>query len=298
MITRRLLLSAPLAQAIAPQVFGAGAKMTLSMHQNSSLGAGYRKSLEGWSRAGIKNAELTSVLLDDFLKTDSLAAARRVVADLGLKAVSCGAVRKLWEPSPDRLMALKELKMRCEQFSSFGIDRIVIPTLAADKVTEDDYKRGVDNMREVGEIVKAYGMTAMVEFIRGTTFIATLPTALKLTREANHPNVRTMIDVYLFWSGLSRFEDLDQLRRGEVMHIHWSDVPDMPRELLDTTTRVIPGEGVAPLARILHKLAEKGYSGPASVELFYPKYQQADPYELARQIRERAEPIMQKAAVL
>ena len=132
MITRRLLLSAPLAQAIAPQVFGAGAKMTLSMHQNSSLGAGYRKSLEGWSRAGIKNAELTSVLLDDFLKTDSLAAARRVVADLGLKAVSCGAVRKLWEPSPDRLMALKELKMRCEQFSSFGIDRIVIPTLAAD----------------------------------------------------------------------------------------------------------------------------------------------------------------------
>ena len=46
------------------------------MHQNTSAGAGYRKSLEGWSRAGIKNVELTNTLLDDFLKTDSLPAAR------------------------------------------------------------------------------------------------------------------------------------------------------------------------------------------------------------------------------
>jgi len=97
---------------------------------------------------------------------------------------------------------------------------------------------------------------------------------------------------------LSKFEDLDKLRPGEVMHIHWSDVPHMPRALPDTTSRVIPSEGVAPLARILRKAVEKGYIGPASIELFYPKYQQADPYELAPQIRERSEPIMQMAVVL
>ena len=106
-----------------------------------------------------------------------------------------------------------------------------------------------------------------------------------------------MIDVYLFWSGLSKFEDLDQLRPGEIMHIHWGDVPDMPRELLDSRTRAIPGEGVTPLVRILRKLAEKGYSGPASVELF-GQHQQADPYDLARHIREKAEPIMRQAGVL
>jgi sugar phosphate isomerase/epimerase len=298
MITRRSVLSASLLPAIVPGTFAAAGKMNLCIHQNTSLGAGYRKSLEGWARAGIKTVELTTALLDEFLKTDTLAAAQRVVSDLGMKAVSCGAVRKLWEPNPERAAALVELKTRCDQFSPFGIDRIVIPSLAADKVTEEDYKRGVDNMREVGEIVKPYRITAMVEFIRGTTFVATLPTALKLTREANHPNVRPMIDVYLFWSGLSKFEDLDQLHQGEVIHIHWSDVPDMPRELLDTTTRVIPGEGVAPLARILRKLADKGYAGPASIELFLPKYQQADPYELARHIREKSEPIMRQAGVL
>ena len=298
MLTRRDVLLTPLALAAVPRTILAAGKMTLCIHQNTSLRAGYRGSLEGWARAGIKHAELTSQLLDEFLKTDSLAAARRVVSDLGMRAVSCGGERGLWEPNPDRLPALDRLKARCEQYSYFGIDRMVIPTVTTQKFTLDDYKRGVDNMREVGETVKGFRMTAMVEFIRGTSFIATLPTALKLTREANHPNVRPMIDVYLFWSGMSQLGDLDQVRPGEIAHVHWSDVPDVPRELLDALTRAIPGEGVAPLARILRKLSEKGYAGPASVELFSPEHQQADPYDLARRIRLKAEPIMRQAGVL
>jgi 2-keto-myo-inositol isomerase len=106
-----------------------------------------------------------------------------------------------------------------------------------------------------------------------------------------------MLDCYHFWSGLSKFEDLDLLRPGELAHVHFQDVPDMPRELLDTTTRIIPGDGIAPLRRILHKLSEKGYAGPLSVELFLPEFQKADPYETARRIREKAEAVMRQAGV-
>jgi 2-keto-myo-inositol isomerase len=74
-------------------------------------------------------------------------------------------------------------------------------------------------------------------------------------------------------------------------------VPDMPRELLDNGTRDIPGDGVSPLERILRKLKEKGYSGPLSVELFYPQLQNGDPYEVARRIREKAERVMRSAGV-
>jgi len=75
------------------------------------------------------------------------------------------------------------------------------------------------------------------------------------------------------------------------------DVPDMPRELLDSSTRIIPGDGISPLVRILGKLAEKGYGGPLSVELFLPKFQQGDPYEVAREIRVKSEAVMRKAGV-
>jgi sugar phosphate isomerase/epimerase len=119
-----------------------------------------------------------------------------------------------------------------------------------------------------------------------------------MTRQAAHPNVRPMLDCYHFWAGLSKFEDLDMLRAGEVHHVHFQDVPDIPREQLDSGTREIPGEGVSPLVRILRKLAEKGYRGPLSVELFYPHLQNGDPYEVALRIRRAAEPILRQAGAL
>jgi sugar phosphate isomerase/epimerase len=277
---------------------GASGRMTLALHQNTSAGAGYRKSLEGWSRAGIRNVEITAALLDEFLKTDSLAAARRVLTDLGLTPVSaaCG-VQGLWEPNPNHTASLEDLKKRCEMFGALGLQHIYSPTGTTQKFTQDDYKAGVDNMRAVGEIARQFGMTVMAEFVRASTFISTLTTLLQMTRAAAHPNLAVLFDCYHFWSGQSKFEDLDLLRPGDIGHVHFQDVPDMPRELLDNTSRFIPGDGITPLPRILRRLAEKGYAGPLSVELFLPKFQQADPFALAGEIRRKAEAVMRQARV-
>ena len=284
---------------MAARTVSAAGKMTLAIHQNTSSAAGYRRSLEGWARAGIKNVELTNNLLDEFLKSDSLPAAKRVLTDLGLTPVSsaCG-VFGLWEPNPKRAAQLDAFKKRCEQFASLGLTKIYSPTPTTEKFTEEDYKRGVANMRENGDIAKQFGMVVMAEAVRTSTFIGTLPTMLKMMREAAHPNVAPLLDFYHFWSGLNKLEDLDQIRQGEIGHVHFQDVPDMPRELLDNTTRIIPGDGVAPLNRMLRTLADKGYSGPLSVELFLPRFQQGDPYEVAREIRQKAEAVMRRARVM
>jgi 2-keto-myo-inositol isomerase len=300
-ISRREVLAAPVALAATSALSAAsgGSKMTLAIHQNTSNGAGYRKSLEGWARAGIKDVEITNVLLDEFLKTDTLAAAKRVITDLGLNLVQAATgATEIWEPNPNRAAALDNLKRRCEMYAAMGLDRVYSPTTCTKKITEDDYKAGIDNIREAGEIAKQFKQSMRIEFLRSSTFISTLPTALKMTREAGHPNIAPMLDCYHFWSGLNKFEDLDLLRSGEIAHVHFQDVPDMPRELLDLQTRIIPGDGVTPLTRILRKLAEKGYAGPLSVELFLPKFQQADPYELAREIRTKSEAVMRQAGVM
>ena len=293
------MLLAPVAAMAARTASAASGKMTLAIHQNTSAGAGYRRSLEGWSRAGIKYVELTNTLLDEFLKTDSLAAARRVLTDLGLTPVSCACgVPGLWEPNPNHAAALENLKRRCEMFGTLGLNHIYAPTATTQKFTQDDYKAGVDNMREVGEVAKQFQMTAMAEAVRTSTFISTLTTLLKMTRAAGHPNLAPLLDCYHFWSGLNKLEDLDLIRPGEIGHVHFQDVPDIPRELLDNTTRFIPGDGISPLTRILRKLADKGYAGPLSVELFLPKFQQGDPYEIAREIRQKAETVMRQARVM
>jgi len=298
-LSRRAVLLTPVAAVAARAVSAASGKMTLAMHQNTSSGAGYRKSLEGWARAGIKQVELTNTLVDDFLKNDSLAAARQVLTDLGLTPVHAAiGGGNLFAPSPDRAAALENLKRRCEMFGQLGVKHVYSTSGTTQKVTLDDYKAGAEHLHEAADVAKQFDMSLRIEFLRTSTFVATLPTILKMTREAAHPNLAPMLDCYHFWSGLSKLEDLDLLKPGEIGHVHFQDVPDMPRELLDNNTRIVPGDGISPLTVILRKLADKGYAGPLSVELFLPKFQQGDPYEAAREIRQKAEAVMRRARVM
>jgi 2-keto-myo-inositol isomerase len=293
-LTRRTLLAA----SSAVQLPAMRAAMPLCIHQTTTAGSTFRDSLEGYARAGIRCVELIPPLVDEFVKRESIPAARRLLADLNLKAVSCGGARGTAEPNSARAKALDELKRIAELAAGLGIDRVVCPCGTSEKFTIDDYARGVENLRQAGEIVRPFGVTAMIEFMRGSTFIGTLPTSLKMTRQAAHPNVRPMLDCYHFWAGLSKFEDLALLRDGEIHHVHFQDVPAIPREQLDNSTRDIPGEGVSPLVAILRTLAEKKYRGPVSVELFYPYLQKGDPYEVASRIRRKADPILDQVGVL
>ena len=297
MLPRRTVLLTPLALAAE----GAGAatrKMILSIHQFTSAGAGYRKSLEGWAKAGIKNVEPSSGLLDDFLKNDTLASAKRVLTDNGLKVVS-GAIGTtgLWEPNPKFADNLEAFKKRCEQFAELGAPLVYSPCVTDAKFNADDYAKGAQNIRKVAEVARQFQLKVAAEFVRSSTFMASLTTALRLHREAAHPNFGILFDCYHFWSGPSKMEDMDLIRPGEIIHAHLNDTQDLPRELLDLQSRVVPGDGVAPLAKILRKLVDKGYSGPISVELFLPKYQMADPFELAKEIRLKSEATFQQAKV-
>ena len=272
--------------------------MTLSMHQFTSAGAGYRLSLEGWARAGIRNVEPSAALLDEFLKSDSLASAKRVLTDNGLTIVS-GAigVTGLWEPNPKFAANLEVFKKRCEQFAELGAPLVYSPCGTAAKFTADDYAKSPQQIREVASVARQFKLKVAAEFVRNSTFLASLPTALRLHRAAAHPNFGILFDCYHFWSGPSKMEDLDLIRPGEIIHAHLNDTQDLPRELLDLQSRVVPGDGVAPLVSILGKLAGKGYSGPISVELFLPKYQQADPYTLATEIKLKSQAIFKRAMV-
>ena len=273
--------------------------MQLAIHQNTSRGAGFRGSLEGWARAGVRYVELTDVLLDGFLRNDTLAGARQLLADLDLQPVSAAAVLPdVWIPGPERDASLETWRRRCGQFAELGLERIYCPSITGRPVTEDDFAATPDCIREVGDITRSSGLTAMIEFARTSTHLATLPSTLQVIREAAHPAVRPMLDFFHFWSGLGKFEDLDLLEPGELAHVHFQDLKAGPRELIDNGWRLIPGDGIAPVERILRKLAEKQYTGALSVELFRAELVDGDPFEVATRIRSTCEPVMRAAQVL
>src|ERR1700733_9309610 len=158
MLSRRTALLAPLAAPLAglvPSLTAAPGKMVLSIHQTTSVGAGYQKGLEGWAKAGIKYVEITDRVLDDFLKTDSLAAAKRVITDLGLTMVSGASVlQDFWNKNAGFAAQMDIWKKRCEQLASLGSNKIYCPSTTNRMVKEEDYKTVPDAIREAGDVCK------------------------------------------------------------------------------------------------------------------------------------------------
>ena len=284
-----LAAAPPLVQATQP---GSGS-MFVCMHEASSARFDFKAAMEGYSRAGIRAVEPDLTKVREFAQKESSAAARRMLDDLGLKAVSSSNQLQLPEPGNTRTQALEDLKWKVELAQTIGADRLVTPSAGTGMYTDDDYKRGVDNMREAAEIAKPFGVTLMLEFARTSRFAACLPTALKLVREVNHPNYKVMMDTWHFWGGVSKFEDLELLRDGELWHLHFEDVPAEPiRELQQQPHRKFPGEGIVPLRRIVQLLKQKKYARAASLEMFDPMIQAMDPYQVAMKARATIEPLI------
>ena len=267
--------------------------MFVCMHEASSDRFDFKTAMEGYARAGIRAVEPALVKVREFSQKESAGSAKRLLDDLGLKAASSSNQVGLPEPGDARARSLDDLKWKVELAQAIGADRMVAPSTGTGTYTADDYKRGADNLREAGEIAKPFGVMLMLEFTRTSRFAGCLPTALKLVREANHPNVRVMMDAYHFWGGTSKFEDLELLRDGELHHLHFEDIPaDPPREIQGQPDRQFPGEGIAPLRRIVELLKRKGYAGAASLEMFSPAIQAMDPYQVAMKARAAIEPLI------
>jgi 2-keto-myo-inositol isomerase len=274
-------------------------RMMLAIHQNTSRAAGYRGSLEGWARAGIRYVEINDGLLDRFLESDTLAGAGRVMTDNGLTPVSAVAtLQDIWLPGPARAASLETWRRRCDQYAQLGLERIYAPSLTNREVTDEEFAATPECIREVGEIARQSDLISMIEFTRTSTHLSTLTSSLQVIRAAAHPNVRPMLDFFHFWSGLSKFEDLDLLQPGELAHAHFQDVLDAPRERTDNNYRLIPGDGIAPVVPIIRKLAEKGYAGALSVELFRAEIVNGDAFAVGSEIRTKCEAVMREAGVL
>jgi 2-keto-myo-inositol isomerase len=277
-----------LAQAARPP------KLVVCMHEVSSNGFDFRAAMEGYSKAGIRAVEVVLAKAREFADKESPAAARRLLDDLGLEAASSSNHTGAVEPNPNRAKNLDDLKTKCELARTLGADKIVLVPAMTTKPAEDDYKRGIDNLREAAELSGQFGVSLLFEFSRFFTLASSLTTALMFVRGANHPRVKLMIDTYHFWIGPSKMEDLELLRDGELAHMHFEDTPREPvRELLEQRHRALPGQGVAPLKTIVETVKRKGYAGALSVELFDPSFQAMAPYELATKVRAAVEPLLE-----
>jgi sugar phosphate isomerase/epimerase len=101
--------------------------------------------------------------------------------------------------------------------------------------------------------------------------------------ETGHLKACVLADVFHIYKGGSAFNSLRLMSGSMIQVFHMNDYPAAPpRDKINDSFRVFPGDGVAPLTQILRDLQAIGGRKVLSLELFNRKYWEQDALEVAK----------------
>ena len=104
---------------------------------------------------------------------------------------------------------------------------------------------------------------------------------MALIEQSRSADAGICLDVFHFYTGPSKAEDLAQLTAQNLAWVQVCDLSGTPREMAGDSHRILPGEGDFQLGPIIEHLARMGYDGYVSLEVLNPHLWQVDPDRLA-----------------
>ena len=242
--------------------------------QATTLSTPFEVDVESYSLAGWSAVELWLTKLETYLQSHTVGEARTLLDGHGIRAVAAASQGGLllsrdaeraahWDLFRTRLDLLRQLE---------------VPTLvvAADFVRElvpEDYGRAADSLVGAVELATGAGVRLALEFQKGAKFCSSLDTTLALIGQsgAEGAGLGVCLDLFHYYTGPSKFEDLGYLNPANLAWVQVCDLSGVPRELAGDADRILPGEGDFQIGPILDHLASIGYEGYVSLEVLNPQ---------------------------
>jgi sugar phosphate isomerase/epimerase len=239
--------------------------------QATTMSTAFEADLPAFARSGWTAVELWLTKLESFVANHSIDAARRLLEAQGLNAVAAAVQGGLLlSQGRERAAHWGHLERRLAILQGLGVPTLIV---AADVVRDwspADYGRAVAALREATVLAQGFGVRLALEFQRTSGFCTCLETAVALVAQSGAEGLGVCLDLFHYYTGPSKFEDLAHLSRANLAWVQISDVGGVPRELAGDGDRILPGEGDIPIAPILDHLAGIGYDGYVSLELLNP----------------------------
>ena len=161
--------------------------------------------------------------------------------------------------------------------------RIAAPPTGATKQTDLNLFNAAKRYRALLELGDQMDVIPQVEVWGFSSSLSRLGESMFVAIESGHPKACLLPDVYHIYKGGSDFAGLGLLSGSAIQVFHVNDYPaNPPRETINDSHRVYPGDGVAPLTEIFRMIHQAGFRGTLSLELFNRDYWQQDPLEVAK----------------
>lgn len=231
----------------------------------------FAEDVRAYASAGCTAMEVWLTKLETHLEKHSAADTHKLLADrqmtLAAAAYQGGLLLSQGEQRQAHYEHFRRRLALCEEF---GIGTLLVVADFVEGVEATALSRAVVSLKQAAQWAAGFGVRLALEFRSSATFCASLDTALALVAQCGEPNVGVNLDVFHYYTGPSKFEDLRLLTPANLAFVQVCDVAGVPRELAADADRVLPGDGDFQLGPIMERLQTLGYDGWVSLELMNP----------------------------
>jgi sugar phosphate isomerase/epimerase len=256
---------------------------------NTSTLSGHKlplvQELELIAKTGYQGVEPWIREIDEYVKAGgTLKDLRKRIDDMGLRIESCiGFFEWIVDDDAKRGKALEEARRNFDQVAQIGGHMLAAPPMGATERDDMNLLKAAERYRALIDLGENYGVVPQVEVWGFSKTIGRLGEAALIAMESGHPKACILGDVYHFYKGGTKLEGLKMLQGKYFATLHMNDYPaNPPRETINDSHRVYPGDGIAPIVEILRDLKAIGFQGPLSLELFNRDYWKQDAATVAK----------------
>ncbi len=252
--------------------------MKPAISQVCTLHASFEADIEDYAAGKCQAVELWLGKLEGYLDSHAPADVRRLLETHEVAApvasfqggllTSQGEFRKAhWESFTKRLGLCREL----------GVETLVVAGDISGELTQQDLDRVRVSLVDAANQAAAAGLRVALEFQGRASLANNLQTAASLVAEIGHPALGLCFDLFHYYIGPSKTEDLALLGAENLFHVQLCDLMGQPREFATDADRILPGDGDFDFGPIVARMREIGYTGYVAVELMNPQIWQIPP---------------------
>jgi len=268
--------------------------MKLALNGATTMKADLETDIRAAAAAGYDLVELRSNKLYDYLETKTVDDLKALLAETGIGVLSINTLEHITWRSDEDYAAIKEECAKLSEISqAIGCPYVLsVPGALRQgpKTDEETIEESVRVLNELADIAESYGIKLGFEFLgEAGNSVTTLDLGSKIVELVGRESVGNVIDTYHFYAGSSSFDALENLDPAKLFIFHINGAEDLPKDQLNDSKRLYPGEGILPIGEMKAILDKIGYDGPASVEIFRPEYWEQDPFEVAVKAKAAAE---------
>ena len=246
---------------------------------------GVVKEIEVAAQAGYEGIELWMDALGEYVKNGgSLPDLKKRISDSGLTVEGAiGFPEWIVDDEARRAKGMERAKAEMGMVAQIGGLRFAAPPAGATDLPKLELMKAAERYRALLEAGEQLGVVPELEVWGFSKNLGHLSECVAVAMETGHRNACVLPDVFHLYKGGSDLHGIRLLGPAAIQVFHLNDYPaDPPREKVDDSYRMYPGDGVAPLPELLQTLRRTGGQKVLSLEVFNRTYWSQDPLSVAK----------------